>query len=939
MTQPTVFISYSHKDEEWKDRLVIQLGVLQQQGYLDVWDDRRIQADTDWFKEIEDAIHVASVAILMISANFLNSNFILEEEVPRLLRRREKEGLRIFPVIVKPCDWQAVDWLARIQARPKDGRPLSAGNEHQIEEDLAAIAREIRELFERAGLPREKREFVPLPPDKISLAKLPSTSPDLFGRRKELALLDAAWEDPQTNIVSLVAWGGVGKTALVNKHLLQMGEEDYRGAERVYGWSFYSQGAREGGQASADPFIAAALAWFGDPDPTKGSPWDKGERLAELVKQQPTILILDGLEPLQYPPSEMGGRLKDPGLCCLLRALARHNPGLVIVTTRLPVDDLKEFVGTSLKRIHLEHLSPEAGAAYLAHLGVKGMPAELKQAVSEFEGHALALTLLGSYLAVVYEGDIRQRDKIARLTKERKQGGHARRVMDSYETWFQGQPELNILRLMGLFDRPAEGRAVEALRAEPAIHGLTSELQGCSHEDWQYAVEDLRAARLLAGEDPHQPDTLECHPLVREHFGGKLEESNPEAWKEAHSRLYEYYQSQAPELPDTLKEMAPLFAAVAHGCQAGRHQEALDEVYYRRIQRDGQTNYCYRKLGAIGAELAALCGFFDSLWGSPVPELTEADKSWVLNTTGFRLRALGRLAEAAQPMQASLDAVIAQEDWENAARGALNLSELYLIGGDLIQALDTALKSVDLADRSGDAFMRMVNRANLANALHQVGRQPEAEAAFREAEEMQKERQPQFPLLYSLRGFQYCDLLLGQGEVRVVPSRAGQTLEWAKQHGVGLLDVALDHLSLGRARLLQAQQEGSRDFSQAAAHLVQAVDDLRKAGIQHELPRGLLARAELRRAMEDVAGAQRDLEEALSIATRGGMRLHQADCHLEYARLHLACGEEEQARESLAQAKEMIHDMGYHRRDGEVAELEEIMNQDSGHGRTRTNTE
>jgi len=939
MTQPTVFISYSHKDEEWKDRLVIQLGVLQQQGYLDVWDDRRIQADTDWFKEIEDAIHVASVAILMISANFLNSNFILEEEVPRLLQRREKEGLRIFPVIVKPCDWQAVDWLARIQARPKDGRPLSAGNEHQIEEDLAAIAREIRELLERVGLPREKREFVPLPPEKISLAKLPSTHPDLFGRQKELAVLDAAWKDPQTHIISLVAWGGVGKTALVNKHLLQMSKDNYRGAERVYGWSFYSQGAREGGQASADPFIAAALAWFGDPDPTKGSPWDKGERLAELVKKQPTILILDGLEPLQYPPSEMGGRLKDPGLCCLLRALARHNPGLVIVTTRLPVDDLKEFVGTSLKRIHLEHLSPEAGAAYLAHLGVKGMPAELKQAVSEFEGHALALTLLGSYLAVVYEGDIRQRDKIARLTKERKQGGHARRVMDSYETWFQGQPELNILRLMGLFDRPAEGRAVEALRAEPAIHGLTSELQGCSHEDWQYAVEDLRAARLLAGEDPHQPDTLECHPLVREHFGGKLEESNPEAWKEAHSRLYEYYQSQAPELPDTLKEMAPLFAAVAHGCQAGRHQEALDEVYYRRIQRDGQTNYCYRKLGAIGAELAALCGFFDSLWGSPVPELTEADKSWVLNTTGFRLRALGRLAEAAQPMQASLDAVIAQEDWENAARGALNLSELYLIGGDLIQALDTALKSVDLADRSGDAFMRMVNRANLANALHQVGRQPEAEAAFREAEEMQKERQPQFPLLYSLRGFQYCDLLLGQGEVRVVPSRAGQTLEWAKQHGVGLLDVALDHLSLGRARLLQAQQEGSRDFSQAAAHLVQAVDDLRKAGIQHELPRGLLARAELRRAMEDVAGAQRDLEEALSIATRGGMRLHQADCHLEYARLHLACGEEEQARESLAQAKEMIHDMGYHRRDGEVAELEEIMNQDSGHGRTRTNTE
>jgi hypothetical protein len=71
--------------------------------------------------------------------------------------------------------------------------------------------------------------------------------------------------------------------------------------------------------------------------------------------------------------------------------------------------------------------------------------------------------------------------------------------------------------------------------------------------------------------------------------------------------------------------------------------------------------------------------------------------------------------------------------------------------------------------------------------------------------------------------------------------------------------------------------------------------------------------------------ARADLEEALSIATRGGMRLYEADCHLEYARFHLACGEKEKARQSLAKAREMIEDMGYHRRDGEVAELEEML--------------
>jgi tetratricopeptide (TPR) repeat protein len=268
-----------------------------------------------------------------------------------------------------------------------------------------------------------------------------------------------------------------------------------------------------------------------------------------------------------------------------------------------------------------------------------------------------------------------------------------------------------------------------------------------------------------------------------------------------------------------------------------------------------------------------------------------------------------------------------------------NLSELYLTSGNLAQALAYAQQSVDLSDRSGDAFMRMYNRTTLADTLHQAGRLPEAEAAFREAEEMQKEWHPQFPLLHSLQGFRYCDLLLGQGKYREVQSRAGQTLEWMiSDPNAPILTIALDHLSLGRAHLLQARQEGTGPsaefipseaeelsasvFSQATTHLERAVDGLRQAGQQWMLPRGLLARAELRRATGSLDRTRADLEESLSIATRGGMRLHEADCHLEYARLHLACGEQEKARESLAKAKGMVEEMGYHRRDGEVAELE-----------------
>src|SRR5512136_2322423 len=126
--------------------------------------------------------------------------------------------------------------------------------------------------------------------------------------------------------------------------------------------------------------------------------------------------------------------------------------------------------------------------------------------------------------------------------------------MESYEHWFKDKPELDILRLMGLFDRPAERGAIEALRAKPVIKGLTDKLQKLKDADWQYAVSNLRDLRLLAAADEGEPDTLDCHPLLREYFGEQLRASNPEAWREAHGRLYEYYKTHAKELPDTIED-------------------------------------------------------------------------------------------------------------------------------------------------------------------------------------------------------------------------------------------------------------------------------------------------------------------------------------------------------------------------------------------------
>jgi tetratricopeptide (TPR) repeat protein len=763
-----------------------------------------------------------------------------------------------------------------------------------------------------------------IPPVKISLAKLPVTGDQLFGREKELQLLDEAWTDSHTRIVILVAWGGMGKTALVNRWLNEMQAQDYRDAHNVYGWSFYSQGAAEGKQASADEFFQETLLWFGDPLPGIGSAVDKGSRLARLTGQHKSLIILDGLEPLQFPPGEvqeMAGKLKDPGLAAFLKELAvgqSGQAGLCVITSRHAVTDLESRRGFAVKEILLEHLSEAAGVKLLKSLGVTtGSAQDFRQALQEYDCHPLALTLLGNYIKSVHQGDLRRRDEIPQLSKERLQGRHAGRVMAAYEKWLGPSPERDILYIMGLFDRPVEPGAIAALRKEPTIPGVTDRLQKISEEDWQWALSHLRGARLVAAENPHKPGLLDSHPLVREYFGARLRQENPIGWQAAHERLYRYYQAlPGKEVPDTLAEMEPLLAAVVHGCAAGLHQDALLEVYLQRIST-GEKGYTAHKFGAFGAELAVLSHFFEKPWSQPTAGLADHDKAYVLSMAGFTLRAVGRLQEALQPMKAAFEIHIEQKNWSKSARDASNLSELLLTLGRAEEAVDYARQSTTHADQSGDVFLKVYMRTTLADALHQSGQSNEAEQLFREAEALQKKRQPAYRYLYSLSGYRYCDLLLGQGKVAEVIQRAEDAIKIARRER-RLLAIALDTLTLGRAWMMPVVNRNTGGLSTAEAYWHQAVEGLRKSGDQDFLALSLIYRAEGFRYMKDYARARDDLSEALDIAELGSMKLFICDYHLEAGRLCRAEGKEKEAKEHFQTAKKLIEETGYYRRYGEI---------------------
>lgn len=472
---------------------------------------------------------------------------------------------------------------------------------------------------------------------------------------------------------------------------------------------------------------------------------------------------------------------------------------------------------------------------------------------------------------------------------------------------------------MGLFDRPAPGDAIQSLR-KPAIGGLTSALKSLRDAEWSDAVENLREAGLLLPATADDPGALDCHPLVREYFGDRLRQTKRAAWTEGHSRLFDYYCGLPKTPPVTLEEMVPLYTAIPHGCAAERQSDALTTVYRHRIHR-GQRHYGVEELGAFGADLAAVSAFFEERWASVSRRLSRDDQAFVLHACSYDLTALGRTAEAEQPMQACLELRRADRNWAGATLIAVNLSQHYLSTGQLHEARKQATDSVEFGKLSGDWREECTSMVALARVIHQAGDYDAAAKVYRQAEELQKSRQPELAYLYSLRGLHFCDLLLSQKHYREAAIRAEHHLRMAQSLG-RLLDCAIGHLLLGRARMLEFPPSDAGGLAGALEDVNQAVDGIRTAGTADEMPRGFLARAEIYRHMRHFSAAQADMAEAERICKRCGLRLLEVDCHLEYARFYLAQGERDEARERLETARGMIGEMGYHRRDRDVTEVQ-----------------
>ena len=156
----SLFFSYSHKDEDLRNELETHLGLLKRQGIISAWHDRRITAGSDFNEAISAELEKAGIILLLISANFLNSDYCYEKEMKRALEKHRAKAAVVIPVILHPCDWLSSPF-GQLRATPTDGKPISMfANQHEA---LALVVKDIREVAKRFQVapPATKPEEAP----------------------------------------------------------------------------------------------------------------------------------------------------------------------------------------------------------------------------------------------------------------------------------------------------------------------------------------------------------------------------------------------------------------------------------------------------------------------------------------------------------------------------------------------------------------------------------------------------------------------------------------------------------------------------------------------------------------------------------------------------------------------------------------------------------
>ena len=696
------------------------------------------------------------------------------------------------------------------------------------------------------------------------------------GREALLSVLKDWLQTPVTpdRVLSVVAAGGAGKTALVNEALHQATLSDRAG---VFVWSFYED-------PHTDAFLREAYRYFtGEKDTPAGGML---ERLQQALSGDvPHVLVLDGLERVQCDEGpRKRGELEDLQLKRFLRALAGGlGSARALVTSRFPLVDLDLFTGAGHRAIVLDDLDLPVAIAVLKAWKVRGDDAALVRAIEPLNMggvyHALSVAVLGSYLGNFEHGDPTRAPQFSLADAKEADPRAARlfRILEQYRKALT-RIELDLLARLSLFPR---GVKVEILcwivqsgrEVAGALIGL-ADIQLTRH------LEKLRNLGLVFRYETDGQVVYSAHPFLRDFFRNLLATKSEDVHESVRAKLalsLDARPSTAPSDPAILDQYELL---IEQTLLAGRVQEAFD------LYRDGLGNYDNLALsGENGRGLRILERFVprDEFTGFEL-HLSVRERSYLVNDLGIYARILGDLDRARRAFTYS------RQLYPESAK-AINLADVEILAGRFKQALDYSERAVSLATEAKNRFHTTASLAYRAIARFALGDTTAAADDFRRATE--SEGQP----LYSTRGIQEAECKLLRGD------RSAALSESLASRATAARDKWSDDLCLSNALLARLLLPGSP--GQAADHLQEARDFASRSGAVELQLRCFHAACELQLHLADYPQAIAEAEAGINLADTCGFGKFSIELRIVLAETLLAAGDFRKALQNARKALDL----------------------------------
>jgi tetratricopeptide (TPR) repeat protein len=822
-TPVEVFCSYAHEDEAWRQKLETHLSLLKWQGLVSLWHDRLIRPGTDWAKAIDSHLETASVILLLVSADFLASDYCYSIEMKRALERHAAGEARVVPILVRPVDWKGAPF-AHLQALPIDAKPIASWRSQ--DRALADVAAGIRRVIEDLPLLAASAPRVALP----TIWNIPyPRNPFFLGRDDELTQLRSRLRAGQATALSqpqaISGLGGIGKTQLALEYAYRY-HQDYQEVLWV---------RAESAEALISSYVAAASLLRLPEYEAKEQEVIVQAVKTWLLSHRDWLLILDNADELTLLPD----------------FLPPSRGGHLLLTTRAAAP------GRLAHRLEIATLLPEQGALFLLRRATLAAPDAILEQASlqerelalqisqELGGLPLAIDQAGAYLEETGTNladywHLYQQNR-ATLLRERRGlvTDHPSPVATTWSVSFQRVEERNpaaadLLRLLAFLAPdaiPEEVLTTGASHLGPVLAPVAAEALLLNQ-----AIEVLRAYSLVQ-RDP-KVKTLSVHRLVQAVLQDTLSETERRSWAERAMRAVNAAFPTAKH--DTWAQCERLLPQALALAQAIEQDQLISEQAGRLLHQT--ASYLHDRARYPEAEplYQRALRIQEHELGLEHPHVAH-----ILHDLAYLYRQRGKYAEAEPLYQRAL--CIREQQFgpepSDVARSLTGLAHLYSEQGRYAEAEPLYQRSLNIWEQQfGSEHPDMARALNgLATLYLQQGRDAEAEPLYQHALHIWEQQfGPEDPYVaHILHNLAYLYRRRGKyAEAEPLYQRALRIRE--RQLGPEHPDVAFSLNGLANLYLAQGKYVEAELLYQRALHIREQIlgpEHPQAAGTLHDLAR------------------------------------------------------------------------------------------------------